>query len=312
VSSVLIAKELGRWYGQVVGLNELTVDVGGGITGLIGPNGAGKSTFLKLIAGEIRPSRGSIRVLGEDPFANRELKRRVGFCPQQDSLYDDMTALEILTLLLRLSGFDSGEAEDRAVAALKRVSLEGDMRRRTGGYSKGMRQRVKLAQAIAHDPELLVLDEPMTGLDPIGRRDLLDLLRELGEDGRSILISSHVLHEVESLTENILLLHRGRLLAQGTVPEVRGLLSKHPSRIELSARRPRELARELIRYDEVVSVRLAWENGHSDNGRIDLETRDAEAFFRRLTRVAADGGYGIESLASADASLEAIFDYLVN
>jgi len=308
--SVLVTKELGRWYGQVVGLNELTVDVGTGVTGLIGPNGAGKSTFLKLIAGEIRPSRGEIRVLGEDPFSSRELKRRTGFCPQQDALYDDMSALEIVRFLLRLSGFGASEAEERAVAALRRVNLEESMRRRAGGYSKGMRQRVKLAQAIAHDPELLVLDEPMTGLDPIGRRDLLVLLRALGEEGKSILISSHVLHEVESLTENILLLHRGRLLAQGTVPEVRRLLSKHPSRIELSAQRPRELARELLAHEEVVSVRLSARAGHI-GGQLDLETNDAEAFYRRLTAVAAAGGYGIESLASSDASLEAIFDYLV-
>lgn len=306
MSSVLVAHELGRWYGQVVGLNELTVDVGSGVTGLVGPNGAGKSTFLKLIAGEIKPSRGSIRVLAADPFGNRRLKRKIGFCPQQDALYDDMNAFEIVKLLLRLSGFNASESADRAVAALKRVSLEESMLRRAGGYSKGMRQRVKLAQAIAHDPELLILDEPLTGLDPIGRRDLIDLLRGLGEEGKSILISSHVLHEVESLTENILLLHRGRLLAQGTVSEVRRLLSKHPSRIELSARRPRELARELLAYDEVVSVSLGSLNGH-----IDVETSDAEEFFRRLTSVAAAGGYGIESLASADASLEAIFDYLV-
>jgi len=248
-------------------------------------------------------------VLGEDPFANRRLKRRVGFCPQQDALYDDMSAFDIVQLLLRLSGFDGSEAAERATTALKRVNLAESMHRKAGGYSKGMRQRTKLAQAIAHEPELLVLDEPLTGLDPIGRRDLINLLRDLGEEGKSILISSHVLHEVESLTENILLLHRGRLLAQGTVTEVRRLLSKHPSRIELSAKRPRELARELFAYDEVLSVRLG--STDTNGGRIDLETSDAAQFFRRLTGVAAQGGYGIESLASADASLEAIFDYLV-
>ena len=306
MSAVLAADELARWYGQVVGLNDLTVEIAPGITGLIGPNGAGKSTFLKLIAGEIRPSRGSIRVLGEDPFANRRLKGRIGFCPQQDALYDDMSGLELMRLLLRLGGFSRSEADERARRALARLDLEESMHRRVGGYSKGMRQRIKVAQAIAHDPELLVLDEPLGGLDPIGRRDMIVLLRELAGRGTSVLISSHVLHEVESLTEDILLLHRGRLLAQGSVPEVRQLLSHHPRRIELAAARPRELATALMACDEVLAVRVTGEDG-----LLSLETDDVGRFHERLTAIAAEGRFGVRSLESVDASLEAIFDYLV-
>jgi ABC-2 type transport system ATP-binding protein len=322
----LVARELGRYYGQVMGLNELTTEVGPGITGLVGPNGAGKSTLLKLIAGEIRPSRGTIRVLGLDPFANRAFYRHLGFCPQQDALYEDLSAFEIVRLFLRLSGYGRREAARRAGQALERLGLADDMRRKVGGYSKGMRQRVRIAQAIAHDPELLVLDEPMTGLDPLGRRDVRELLRELGAGGTSVLLSSHVLHEVEDLTQEILLLHRGRLLARGNLGDVRALLSKHPRRVELVARRPRELARELIACEEVLSIRLdpldstsngaaaadgAPSQGRAPGGLLALETSDVGAFYRRLTALAAGERFGISDLKSGDASLEAVFDYLV-
>ncbi|NOT28877.1 MAG: ABC transporter ATP-binding protein [Planctomycetes bacterium] len=309
MSAVLVAEQLGRYYGQVVGLNDLTTEIAGGVVGLVGPNGAGKSTLLRLIAGEIRPSRGSVRVLGHEPFANRELFRVLGFCPQQDALYEDMTGFDIVRLLLRLGGFAPAEAKARAERALERLSLTARMHDKVRTYSKGMRQRVRIAQAIAHDPRLLVLDEPMTGLDPLGRREVLELLRELGSSGTHVLFSSHILYEVEHLTAEIVLIHRGRLLAKGALPEVRALLSKHPRRVELSARRPRELARALIEWPEVVSVRV--QPGAGAEEHLALETRDVGAFYRRLTGLAARERFGISSLCSADASLEAVFDYLV-
>ena len=311
MSSVLVADKLGRYYGQVVGLNDLSTEIQGGVVGLVGPNGAGKSTLLKLLAGEIRPSRGTIRVLDVDPFANRELYRRLGFCPQQDALYEDLTGLDVVRLLLRLGGFAPREARERAELALERLSLTEVMRRRVGTYSKGMRQRVRIAQAIAHDPEFLVLDEPMTGLDPLGRREVLDLLRELGANGTHVLLSSHVLHEVENLTDEILLLHRGRLLAKGALRDVRALLSKHPRRVELRAARARDLACALMECEEVLSVRLD-PDGTNGLAGVSLETRDVGAFQRRLTAIAARGRFGISSMHSADASLEAVFDYLVS
>jgi ABC-2 type transport system ATP-binding protein len=307
LTAVLAAHELGRWYGQVVGLNDLTTEVGPGITGLLGPNGAGKSTFLKLIAGEIRPSRGTVRVLGEDPFGNPELYRRIGFAPQQDALYEGMGALEQVTFLLRLTGFEARAAREKAAVALQRVGLDPGLKRRVKTFSKGMRQRTKLAQAIAHTPELLVLDEPMTGLDPIGRRDMQVLFRELADRGTHVILSSHVLHEVEVLTEEILVVHRGRLLAQGRVREVRALLQRHPMRIEVRARAPRDLARALLGLEEVVSVQV----GQND-GLVRLETSDAARFFERATGLVAAGSFGIESLESVDAGLEAVFDYLTN
>ena len=306
MSTILRAHELGRWYGPVVGLNELTVSVEGGITGLLGPNGAGKSTFLKLVAGEIRPSRGTLEVLGFAPFANRDYFRHLGFCPQQDAMYGDMSGFEFVALMMRLHGFSARDARLRAERALERVQLTSAMQRNTREYSKGMRQRVKLAQAIAHSPEMIVVDEPLSGLDPLARRDTIALFRELGAEGVHILISSHVLHEVESLTQEILLLHRGRLLAQGNVKEIRQLLNRHPRKVEMRVREPRRLARALLDHEAVTAVRLA-----PDGSGLSIETSDVERFFAGLPAIAARERAGIESLETPDAGLEAVFDYLV-
>ena len=309
MSNVLVAEQLGRYYGQVVGLNELTAEFPPGIVGLVGPNGAGKSTLLRLIVGEIRPSRGSLRVLGEVPFANRELYRRIGFCPQQDALYEDLSGYEIVRLLLQLGGFSPAESKARAERALERLTLSERMHTKVRTYSKGMRQRVRIAQAIAHDPEFLVLDEPMTGLDPLGRREVLDLLRALGSEGKHVLFSSHILYEVENLTAEIVLLHRGRLLAKGKLKEVRALLNKHPRHVEISSRRARALAQALLGWNEVVSVRVGTSLGVE--AQLSVETRDVGAFYRRLTALAAAEPFGLTALRSADASLEAVFDYLI-
>ncbi len=305
--AVVVADRLGRWYGQVSGLTELTARIRPGITGLVGPNGAGKSTLLKLIAGEIRPSRGTIEVLGMRPFANRALLRRIGFCPQQDALYDHMSGLGFVELLLRLHGFAKREARSRAQAAIERVGLADAAHRRTGEYSRGMRQRIKLAQSFAHGPELLVVDEPLTGLDPIARLETNALLRELGEAGTHVVISSHVLHEVESLTEEMLLLHRGRLLAQGSVRDVRRLLNRHPRRVEVRARDARRLAGRLVELGGVTSLRI-----DDAEGRLWVEAANLDSFLRSLTRIAADERVGVAELDSPDAGLEAVFDYLVD
>jgi ABC-2 type transport system ATP-binding protein len=306
VNELVVADALGRWYGQVVGLSELALTIAPGVTGLVGPNGAGKSTFLKLVAGEIKPSRGTIRVLGHAPFANREYFRRVGFCPQQETIYEDMTGRDCVTFLMRLHGFGAVEARRRADLALDRVGIDQARTRRISGYSKGMRQRTKLAQAIAHEPELVIADEPLSGLDPLGRAQMQELLQGLALRGTSVIVSSHVLHEVETLTPNVVLFHRGRLLAQGTVPEVRRMLSRHPRRVEIRARDLRRLARALVALQDVSSVALA-----PDAARLTVETQDVERFFSELTVVAERERVGITSLESHDAGLEAVFDYLV-
>ena len=306
MSAIVEAAGLGRWYGEVVGLGDLTVDIEPGITGLVGPNGAGKSTFMKVMVGELRPHRGTIRVLGHVPFASRDLYRKLGFCPQQDALYEHQTGREFVRDLLRLGGWSKGEANKRAIQTMEHVGLEDAMDRCVRDYSKGMRQRVRLAQSIAHDPQLIIADEPLTGLDPIARRHILELFQGLAHDGKSIILSSHVLHEVESLTQTMVLIHRGRLLAQGSVREVRRLISRHPSRVNVTARDPRRLANALLDLDHVRAVSLG-----ADNTSLQIETANVAAFHEAFAGVAAKAQAGVRGLHSDDASLEAVFDYLV-
>ncbi len=303
---VVEANEVGRWYGEVVGLGDLTVNIEPGITGLVGPNGAGKSTFMKVMVGELRPHRGTVRVLGQVPFGSRALYRRLGFCPQQDALYEHQTGLEFVRDLLRLSGMNKTDATRGAGAAMERVGLSDAMDRQVSDYSKGMRQRTRLAQSIAHHPDLIIADEPLTGLDPIARRQIIELFRGLADEGKSIIISSHVLHEVEHLTENIVLVHRGRLLAQGSVREVRQLISQHPSRVHIVARDPRRLASMLLDEPHVRAVSLS-----PDERGLQVETSDVAAFHSCFPRVAGEAEAGVQSLVSDDASLESVFDYLV-
>jgi len=209
----IATEHLSKWYGQVSGLNDVTVTVPPGITGLLGPNGAGKSTFMKLVTGQLKPSKGQVRVLGEPIWGNPGLYFRIGFCPEQDAFYERMTGLDWVTALVRLNGLSADEATAAARRALEAVDLMDAANKKIGAYSKGMRQRVKLAQAIVHDPELLILDEPLTGMDPLMRRRTIRLIKDWARAGKSVLVSSHVLHEIEAMTSNILLINNGRILA---------------------------------------------------------------------------------------------------
>ena len=270
---------LGRWYGEVVGLSDLTVTIPPGITGLVGPNGAGKSTFMKCVVGELRPQRGGFASSGRTPSPTAPCTRRWGSCPQQDALYDQLTAHQFVEHLLRIGGAKRGDARVRAEEALERVHLQEAMHRRCGTFSKGMRQRVRIAQAIAHSPRFIVLDEPLTGLDPVARHQMRPLVTELADQGASLLISSHVLHELQGLTERIVLVHRGRLLAQGSVREIRDLLSQHPRRIRIRADRVRPLALALSTESDVRSAR--W----LDEESVLFETTDPTAFLARLEQL---------------------------
>jgi len=304
LTPVIATNHLSKWYGQVVGLNDVSVDLGSGITGLLGPNGAGKSTFLWLLTGQLRPSQGIVHVFGASPWRNPALFRRVGFCPETENLYPQLTGREFVTLLARLSGLSRRDARRRADETLDRVGARTFMRRRIGTYSKGMRQRVKIAQALVHDPELLVLDEPLAGLDPIGRREMLDLIRELAAAGKGVILASHVLHEVESVTSRILLINRGRILAEGDVHEIRGLIDRHPHHVRVETDRARELAATLIGGDDVVSVTV-------EDAAVIVETPRPDDFYARLTGVLAEGGFEVQSIASPDDNLAAVFRYLM-
>jgi ABC-2 type transport system ATP-binding protein len=304
-AAIVTAEHLSKWYGQVSGLNDVTVSVPAGITGLLGPNGAGKSTFMKLVTGQLRPSKGAVQVLGEPIWQNPKLYFRIGFCPEQDAFYDRMTGLDWVTALVRLNGLDDKAARDAAMRALTAVDLTDAAHKRIGAYSKGMRQRVKLAQAIVHDPELLILDEPLGGMDPIGRRKTMRLIREWGRQGKSILVSSHILHEIQSMTANILLINNGRILAEGNVHQIRDLIDEHPHTVYIRAADPRGLAREFLGHADVISMRF-------EPGAVVVETGTPDDFYGRLTDVVATGACGaVEEVTSPDDNLQAVFQYLV-
>ena len=232
---IVAASHLSKWYGQVIGLNDVSLTVPPGITGLLGPNGAGKSTFMKLITGQLKPSKGDITVLGEPIWRNPKLYFRIGFCPEQDAFYERMTGLEWVAALSRLNGVGDAEAVAMARRALDMVDLGDAAGKKIGAYSKGMRQRVKMAQAVVHDPELVILDEPLSGMDPILRRKTIRLIKEWGRQGKSIIVSSHILHEIESMTANILLINQGRILAEGNVHQIRDLIDEHPHTVHIKA-----------------------------------------------------------------------------
>jgi ABC-2 type transport system ATP-binding protein len=236
-----------KWYGHVIGVNNLSLQVGPGVTGLLGPNGAGKSTLLQLATGQLRPSQGQVRVLGHRPWNNAPLNRFIGLCPEQDAFYEWMTGREFLTSCGLLGGLGRSGARKAAERVLEQVGMTEHADRPVRGYSKGMRQRTKLAQALVHDPEVLFLDEPLSGTDPLARRELIDQILHLGRLGRTVLVSSHVLHEVESITRQIVLMNRGRLVAFGDVRQVRDLIDAHPHRIVLRSADPRALAAKLVR-----------------------------------------------------------------
>ena len=302
---IFTAEHLSKWYGQVIGLNDVTVSVPPGITGLLGPNGAGKSTFMKLITGQLKPSKGNVKVLGEPIWGNPGLFFRIGFCPEQDSFYERMTGLEWVTALVRLNGLDERAARDAAVRAMTTVDLMEAANKKIGAYSKGMRQRVKLAQALVHDPEVLILDEPLSGMDPIGRRKTIRMIRDWAKQGKSILVSSHILHEIESMTANILLINNGRILAEGNVHQIRDLIDTHPHTVYIRADDPRGLAREFLTRADVLSLRF-------EPGAVVVETGKPDAFYASLTELVAAGECGaVEEMTSPDDNLQAVFKYLV-
>jgi ABC-2 type transport system ATP-binding protein len=302
---IIGAEHVSKWYGQVIGLNDVVLKVQRGITGLLGPNGAGKSTLMKLITGQLKPSKGVVTVLGEPIWQNAPIYSRIGFCPEQDAFYERMTGLEWVTALVSLNGLGEAASRDMAVRALETVGLSDVSGKRIAAYSKGMRQRVKLAQAIAHDPELLILDEPLSGMDPLVRRKMIRLIKDWGRAGKSVLVSSHILHEIESMTPDIVLINQGRILAEGNVHQIRDLIDEHPHTVYVKADETRELARRFLADDHVLSLRF-------EEGAVVVQTGRPDVFYAQLTELAASGELGvIHEVTSPDDNLQAVFQYLV-
>ena len=294
-----------KLYGTVIGVNDVTLTLKPGAHGLLGPNGAGKTTFLNLITGQLKPTLGTIRMFGGNPWNNASMFRRIGVSPGDEAMYSNVSGLEWVQYLVELQGFKRDDAERRAVWALEQLDMTAAMQRPIGTYSRGMRQRTKLAQAIAHEPEFLILDEPFHGLDPVGRHVVTELLRDWTKRGGSLLVASHILHEVEAISPSFLLICGGRLLASGTADEVNALLADVPNRIRIDCNRPRELARRLL--DEDVVESLEFEGAE----RLIVATRHPLAIYAQLPQWAAEDGVKIHELHSTDESLQNLFDSLL-
>lgn len=305
-NAVIELNGLSKWYGEVIGLNNVTTRVGPGITGLLGPNGAGKSTLMGLATGQLRPSKGTIRVLGERVWDRPALLSRIGYCPEGDRFWPSMTGLQFVAFLARLSGMPARAAEPAARTAIDAVAMTPHMNRPIRGYSKGMRQRIKVAQALVHQPQLLILDEPFTGADPVARHDLTVLLRRMAADGIHILVSSHVLHEVEALTNRILLIDHGRIVAEGDVREVRRRMHDRPHAIRVRVDEPRGIAAALAEMAVVTSLKLV------DADTLIVETTAPPAVYARLSALVLERRLGVREIAAADESLEAVFGYLTD
>ncbi len=299
--AVITLKRVTKRYGAVLGLNDVSLEVAPGITGLIGPNGAGKTTFLRLVTGMLRASSGGSEVLGGDVWSDTEVRRRIGYCPDGEKIWGWMNGMTFVSTLGVLSGLSETEARRRAEERLAEAELTEAAQKPISQYSRGMRQKAKLAQAVLHDPELLILDEPLNGVDPLSRHQILSMLRARAAAGASVLISSHVLHELDGFVDRVILLQRGRLLAEGSVASIRELMDDHPHTIRLHAADPRALARGLLGVDGVVSADLGRE------GVLDVKTRNPAAFYAALPTKAA----GVTEMYPLDTDLESVFRYLV-
>ena len=304
MTDVVVAEGVTKRYGEVLGLNGFSASFRSGITGLVGPNGAGKSTLFRLLAGQLKADSGSLSLLGFPAWGQGGYRRRVGYCPEQPQLFEWMTGEEFVTMLLRVDGFSRSEARARATQAIETVDLSGSKDRRVGTYSKGMRQRIKLAQAIAHDPALILLDEPLNGVDPVGRAMVTTLLRRLQAEGRHVLLSSHVLYEIERLTDQIVMIGSGRAIAQGDLHRIRELIDAHPHVIDLESPEPRALARAVGTMDHVVAIEFPGP------GRVRVRSRAPDEFYRTLPELVVREGVEVRAVASADDNLDAVFRYL--
>ena len=302
MSATIEIKGLSKWFGNKVAVSELTVDFGPGVTGLLGPNGAGKTTMMRVVAGLQIPSQGSISILGKDPRVDPDIYRRIALVPEDEAVYGHLTASEFVTLAARLSGVDS--VASRVREAIEDVEMADASDRKLEGFSKGMRQRIKVAAALVSDPEILLLDEPLNGADPVQRARLITLFRTLGEKGKTVLVSSHVLAEVERMTDQVVAMVDGRLAAMGHISEIRAAMSDKPRRVYIETDHTRKLASALLQLDGVVGIEL-------EDDRLTLQVTDAGGFARGLPAILAGGQYAVSRIEPTDESLESVFRYLV-
>jgi len=302
----IIFDDVSRFYGDVLGINRVTLSIPPGITSLVGPNGSGKTTLMNLVTGLIRPTKGWINVCGIAPDDPERLFRTLGYCTQIDAFPRAMTGYDFLYSFLCLHGFTYEESHQRTVAAIQNVHLEDAAGRKVAAYSKGMRQRIKLAQAISHDPAVLVLDEPLNGLDPMARAETIALFREWGEQGRHVIVSSHILHEVDKISDQVILLSHGYVVAEGEIQSVRSEVKDQPMQVLIQCDQPGRLASRLFQQDHMVEAKIL-ENA----GGVLVRTRDADSLYLLLNRLVVEEGIDIESVAPADDDVNSVYQYLI-
>ena len=303
---LIIFDNVSKFYGEILGVNRVNLQIAPGITSLVGPNGAGKSTLMNLMTGLLRPTRGAISLLGIPTDQPEQLFRKVGYCTQFDSFPRGVTGREFLNSFLFVHGYDSKRVNELSQLALERVNLVEAADRKVAGYSKGMRQRIRLAQSIAHQPAVLILDEPLNGLDPMVRAETIALFRKLASDGLHLIISSHILHEVDMMSDRVVLLNNGYIVAEGNIHGVRDEMEEHPMQILIRCDDPAKLAAYVFAQDHVVEARL-----HEDRRGLFVKTRDADRFYLMLNHAVAEGKVSVESIAPVDDDLSAVYQYLI-
>ena len=302
----IIFENVSKFYGEVLGVNRISLSIPPGITTLVGPNGSGKTTLMNLMTGLVQPSSGQISVMGFSPSNSPELFRILGYCAQFDSFPRGITGWDFIFDSLMLHGMYQAQAYEMTVEALQRVQLGDAAHRRIAGYSKGMRQKARLAQAIAHHPRVLVLDEPLNGLDPMARAESIALFQELGRQGMHLLISSHILDEVDRISDRVVLITGGYLVAEGSIQQVRQEVREKPMQVLIRCDQPALLAAKMFSVNHCVEARL-----HADGKGVFLRTGDIDQFYTMLNGIAAEGLVKVESVAPADDDASAIYQYLI-
>jgi ABC-2 type transport system ATP-binding protein len=304
---MIVFEGVSKFYGEILGVNRVNLSIAPGITSLVGPNGSGKTTLMNLMTGLLRPTRGTISVLGTSPHDPEKLFRKVGYCSQFDSFPRGMTGREFVEFYLSVHGYARGEVRDLTQAALERVSMQDASERKVAGYSKGMRQRIRLAQSIAHNPSVLILDEPLNGLDPMARAEIIRLFQSLAAEGLYLVISSHILHEVDMMSDSVVLMHNGYVVAEGDVHGVRDEIEEHPMQILVRCDRPQVLAARLFEHEHTVEARV-----HDDRRGLFVKTRRPDDFYLLLNRLVTENNLQVESVAPADDDLSAVYQYLIS
>jgi len=306
LKTVVEARSLSKWYGNILGISDITLEIVPGIIGLLGPNGAGKSTFLKLMVGQLRPNIGTVEVLGEPVFANHTLFKKIGFCPEFDCYFHELSAWRQIVFLARLHGVPDGEVTERAQKALEMVGLLESRDRLIREFSLGMRQRLKFAIAVVHEPEVLILDEPLRGIDPLWRMRIIEIIKRYAAEGKTVIVASHILPEIEALTEDIILIHQGKVFAQGNIQYIRDLIDSHPHMVSIGCEHPRQLAALMVGEPSISNIRF-----EESEKKVVFNTDNRDRFFNVLNRLIVDNNVAVEEILAPDDNLQAVFDYLV-